>query len=184
MNLKLTATEQDYRIAQLAALAIGIHVLESAFPSPMPGIKPGLANVITLTVYFLYGWRAAAWVSALRVIGGSLILGTFMTPTFMLSLSGALATLLVMGVITLMVRHLGATHHLGMSPVGVAVLAAMGHILGQFLVAWSVFIPHPALLGLLPVLMTAAVFFGLLNGMLGHRLVQGLQNTHDTAVKL
>lgn len=39
---------RDRAIAALAAIAIGIQILEAAIPSPVPGIKPGLANIVTL----------------------------------------------------------------------------------------------------------------------------------------
>jgi len=171
---KVRATVEDVRIAQLAALAIGIHVLESAFPSVLPGIKPGLANVITLTVCFLYGWKAAAWVSVLRVLGGSLLAGTFMTPTFALSVSGALATLLCLGAL----MWLGRGRFLGLGPVGVGVLSALAHMSGQFFVAWALFIPHSALFALLPVLLTAALIFGIINGLVCHYLLKRL-NTDE-----
>ena len=48
MNLSVPTTRQDHRIAWLTALAITIHIAESALPSPLPGIKPGLANVVTI----------------------------------------------------------------------------------------------------------------------------------------
>lgn len=170
-GMKLTATAEDLRIAQLAALAIGIHVLESAFPTLLPGIKPGLANVITLTVCFLYGWKAAVWVSVLRVLGASLLAGTFLTPTFALSVSGAMATLLCIGILL----WLGRGGFLGLSPVGVGVLSALAHMLGQFLVAWALFVPHPALLGLLPVLLSAALLFGIVNGLICYYLLKRLE---------
>ena len=173
-------TAQDMRIAQLAALAIGIHVLESAFPSLLPGIKPGLANVITLTVCFLYGWKAAVWVTVLRVLGGSLVVGTFMTPTFALSVSGAAATLICIGLLLWM----GRGGFLGLSPVGVAVLSALAHMTGQFMVAWALFVPHPAMLTLLPVLLTAALVFGVINGVLSHYLLQRLREKNEPSVSL
>ena len=61
----------DAVIAGFAALAIAVHVIEAAFPTPLPGIKPGLANVITLIVLLRHGAVAAVWVALLRVIGGS-----------------------------------------------------------------------------------------------------------------
>ena len=61
----------------LAALAITIHILESAVPTPLPGIKPGLANVVTVITLALFGWRIAAWVTLLRVLAASLLTGTY-----------------------------------------------------------------------------------------------------------
>ena len=169
MQVDFTPTEEDHRIAKLAALAIGIHVLESAIPSPIPGIKPGLANVITLLTFVLYGWRAAVWVSLLRVVIGSVIVGTFFSPTFMLSLSGACASLVVLVVIA-------GSGGLGLSPIGLSIVAAMAHMAGQFGVAYALFVPHPALLGLLPVLMTAALLFGAVSGVFTCKVLARLRS--------
>ena len=89
MSITVPTTRQDHRIAWLTALAITIHIAESALPSPLPGIKPGLANVVTIVALVQYGWGTAAWVALLRVLIGSLLIGTFLSPTFLLSLAGA-----------------------------------------------------------------------------------------------
>lgn len=158
-TLTFTATREDYRIAWLAALAITIHIAESMLPSPLPGIKPGLANVVTIAALLLYGWRAAVWVSLLRVVVGSILIGTFLTPTFVLSFSGALAAVAIIGLGSLLPGR-------GLGPIGYCLLASMAHIAAQFYVAYRLFIPHEALFGLLPVLMTVGVGFGLASGLL------------------
>ena len=165
---QLEPNRDDYRIAYFAALAIVIHVLESALPSPVPGIKPGFANIITIIVLCVYGWRMAAWVSLLRVIAGSLILGTFLSPTFLMSLSGALVSIGVLGAM----RWLPGA---AFSAVGFSLLAAMGHISGQFVMAYALLIPHPGVWRLYPVLMTVAVILGLINGIISLRIVQRMQ---------
>lgn len=165
----------------MAALAITIHVLESALPTPVPGIKPGLANVITLAAMLLWGWRVAAWISLLRVLVGSLFIGTFLTPTFLLSLSGACCSLMVLGV-----AYISSVKFTAFAPtaVGYGVLAAMAHMLGQFLAAYWLFIPHKALFHLLPVLMTAALIFGLLSGVITARLVSNLLSRDKSVSQL
>lgn len=162
---RIQTTREDHRIAWLAALAISIHVAEAALPSPLPGVKPGLANVITVITLLLFGWRAAAWVSLLRVLAGSLLIGSFLTPTFVLSLTGALSSLAVMGLGLRLPRR-------GLGPVGYSLLAAQAHMAGQFAAAYWLFIPHAALLNLLPVLMTAAVLFGLVSGTIAVAMLQ------------
>jgi heptaprenyl diphosphate synthase len=150
---------EDHLIAGLAALAIAIHILEAAFPSPMPGVKPGLANVITVVVYLRYGFRTAAWVAALRVLVGSLLIGTFLSPTFLLSATGAAVSLLVLGLVGRLGRpYIGA--------VGLSIAAALTHMSGQITVAYLLFIPHPAILSLAPILLTAALVFGLVSGLI------------------
>lgn len=171
--LTFKISEEDTRIARLAALAVTIHIAESALPSPLPGIKPGLANVITLLVLFEFGLRTAAWVSLLRVLVASLILGTFLSPTFLLSLSGALASLLALAI----GRQLPAV-----GPVGLAVLAALAHMAGQLCMAWLVFLPHPALWKLSPVFMGAALVFGVVSGIIAHTVLQQLKT--DSQIEL
>ena len=167
----LTTTRDDHLIAWLTALAITIHIAESALPSPLPGIKPGLANVITIAVLMRYGLRMAVWVALLRVLVGSLLLGTFLSPTFMLSLSGALASTAVLTLGWAMSRRL---RWAALGPVGYSVLAAVAHMAGQFWIAYTLFIPHPGLLHLLPVLMTAAVSFGVVSGIITAAMLEKL----------
>lgn len=167
----LTARTEDFRIAAWTALAISIHVLESAVPMLLPGMKPGLANVIVVAVLVCYGWRAAAWVSLLRVLVGSLLIGTFLTPTFLLSLSGALASIAALYLAWRLGRWVPGW---APGPLGYSVLAAMAHMAGQFFVAYALLIPHPALLKLLPVLMTLALAFGIMSGLIAAAMVRSI----------
>ena len=162
--MQLTATRDDHRIAWLTALAVAIHILEAALPSPLPGIKPGLANVVVIAVLLRLGWGTAAWVSLLRVLVSGLLLGTFLSPTFMLSLAGAVASVAILWAAT---RVGGA-----FGPIGLSVLAALAHMSGQFALAYALFIPHPGLLHLLPVLLTVALLFGTLSGILARILLR------------
>lgn len=159
----IKTTREDYLIAGLAALAISIHIAESALPAPLPGVKPGLANVITLLVLCRFGWRAAAWVSLLRVLVGSILMGSFLSPTFFLSASGALASILALGVLYAFSRYLPGSR---IGPLGLGLVAAMAHMSGQFWLAYALFVPHQGILSLYPPLMTLAAALGLLGGVL------------------
>ncbi|MCW9024847.1 MAG: Gx transporter family protein [Gammaproteobacteria bacterium] len=163
--MTLKSTPEDHRIAWLTALAISIHVLESGLPSPIPGLKPGLANIITITVLCQFGWRTAAWVSMLRVLVGSLILGTFLSPTFMMSLAGATASILLLGLGSKLPGR-------GFGPIGYSLLAAISHISAQFVTAYMLFIPHPGLWRLFPILLTFAVVLGIVNGIISQLLLK------------
>lgn len=175
MQLRLNASVEDYRVAKLAALAIGIHVLETAIPSPIPGVKPGLANIVTLLVFALYGLRFAAWVSLLRVFVGSLIIGTFLSPTFLLSLSGAIASLAVLYIYSRLSFS-------GLSVFGLAILMAFAHMSAQMIMVYWFFIPHDALFALSPVFMTAALFFGAMNGYIAVKITSRFnQNAYSTS---
>lgn len=163
----MTRLITDRQIALYAALAISVHLLEAGLPTPLPGVKPGLANVVTLVVLLRHGLRAAAWVSALRVVGGSLLLGTFLGPTFLLSAAGALGALLA----------LAGAHALGhrvLGPVGYAVPAAIAHMGAQLTVAYALFIPHPGLWQLAPVLLAVATAGGVATGIIAAAIVDRL----------
>ena len=95
-QLKIHTTQDDHRVAKLAALAIGLHLIEAVVPSPLPGVKPGIANIVTLYVLYRFDFATAAWVSLLRVFASSLLFGNFLSPTFVLSLSGALMSLVAL----------------------------------------------------------------------------------------
>jgi heptaprenyl diphosphate synthase len=173
-QLQLTTTRKDHRIALLAALAITIHIIESAFPSPMPGIKPGLANVITLMAFMLYGSKIAVQVSLLRVVISSLLLGTFLSPTFLLSLSGALLSLSSL-ILTRLFFYWHPQHQPG--TIGYAIIASVSHMSGQFLVAWYFFIPHTALFKLFPIFITFAVLLGFVSGIISQLLLNRIRNS-------
>lgn len=161
----------DTLLGWLAALAVCVHVLEAGLPSPLPGIKPGLANVVTLVVLGRYGFRAALWVAVLRVLVGSLAIGTFLTPTFVLSAAGAAASL---GALGLGVAWSRSAPALKLSPIGLGVLAALSHVSAQFVTAWALFLPHPGLWTLLPMLLLAGLVTGLVTGWLAAVLLKAL----------
>ena len=164
----LTALRRDTHLAWLAAFAVALHLLEAALPPLVPGIKPGLANVITVAALCLWGWRTAAAVTLLRVLVAAIFLGTLLSPAFWLSLGGAVAALAALG--------LGAAlPGRGLGPVGYSVVAALAHIGGQLGVAYALFIQHAGLLVLAPVLAVGAAATGTLNGLAAYLLVREWQ---------
>lgn len=163
-TIELPVGDDDKRIARYAAAAIALSVAEAALPSPLPGIKPGLANIIVLVVLARHGWRDAAWVSLLRVVAGSLAIGQFLAPGFFLALAGALCSLAMLALAQgLPARWFG--------PVTASVLAAFAHIGGQILVARAWLVPHDGVFFLVPMFAAAALFFGTINGLIAARLL-------------
>lgn len=163
--MQIQTTIDDHRIAKLAAFAIALHMVEALLPSPLPGVKPGIANIVTLYVLLRYDFATAAWVSILRVFASSLLLGQFLSPTFALSLSGAVLSLALLGAAAhLPRRYFGA--------VTLSILAAFAHIGGQLLLVRLWLIPHASVGYLIPVFALAALFFGLINGLITEKLIR------------
>lgn len=164
---KLAAVRRRVFLGLFTALAVALHTLEALWPAPAPWFRLGLANILTLVALFLYGGRAAWTVSLARVALGSLLLGRLFTPGFWLALGGAvLATALMTAAHRLAPRRLG--------PIGISVLGAAGHALGQMLVAALVLIRHPGLWQLFPLLLLVAVVAGLLTGWAAAVLLERL----------
>ena len=162
---ELTVTAEDRRVAWLATAAVALSLVDAAIPSPLPGVKPGLANIVTLVVLARWGWREAVWVALLRVIVGSLVLGQFLAPGFFLSLAGGLASLVALGVAVHLPRRV-------FGPVSHSVLAAFAHFAGQLVVARIWLVPHDGVFYLVPVFALAATVFGLVNGLVAARLME------------
>ena len=164
-RLIIKTTSHDHHIAKLTALAISLHVLEAVFPSPLPGVKPGIANIVTLYVLAEYGFTTAAWVSLLRVFASSLLLGHFLSPTFVLSLSGSVFSLVAL----FFAQYLPKKYF---SIITLSILAAFAHIAGQLIVVRLWLIPHAGVAYLIPVFAMAALLFGIINGLITFKLIQ------------
>jgi heptaprenyl diphosphate synthase len=167
-TIKIQTTAEDHHIAKLTALAIGLHIIEAVIPSPLPGVKPGIANIVTLYVLYKYDFATAAWVSLLRVFASSLLLGHFLSPTFVLSLSGSLLSLSTL----FFAQHLPKKYF---SAISLSIFAAFAHIAGQLIVVRLWLIPHTGIIYLVPIFCTAALVFGCINGLITAKLLSQTQ---------
>lgn len=171
-SIQFKITLADRQIAGLTALAIGLHMIEASFPSPLPGVKPGIANIVVLFVLYRFGFATAASVSLLRVFASGLLFGQLFTPTFFLSLAGAIASLGVLWLAQALPRK-------AFSAVSVSVLAAMAHIFGQVCLVRLWLIPVPQAWLLLSPLWLTALLFGISNGLMIQALLNQLAPPHQ-----
>ena len=72
----------------MLAIAIVVGYVESFIPIPVPGVKLGLANVVILLLLYEDNIVDAFIVLILRIFLTGFILGTFLTPTWYMSLAG------------------------------------------------------------------------------------------------
>lgn len=159
-TISLKTRADDIAVARLAAVAIALTCIENAMPSPIPGVKPGLANIVTLLVLYRFGWNIAAQVSVLRIMAASLLFGSFLSPGFILSLGGGLASLATLWLVD---RALPRSLF---GPISASVCAAFTHIAAQLAIVYGWLIPHSGVFALVPLFATAALVTGIANGLL------------------
>lgn len=154
--------------AVLAAVALTIFVAESQIPPvvPMPGVKLGLANIVTLVAMVLLGRRDALVVLAVRLILGAAFTGGF--SAFMFSAVGGLFAYIVMAALV------------GVFPEKmlwvVSVLAALAHNAGQILVA--VFVTGtPGIAVYILILAASGVVTGAFTGLAGMFLIRAVRKS-------
>jgi heptaprenyl diphosphate synthase len=167
-------SRDNYRIALLSAYALALHAFESLIPMPIPWMRIGLANIISLTTLVLFGFRAAIMVTLIRVMVASLFTGSFLGPGFILSLGGGLSGVIAMGTVSYLSRGL-------FGPVGLSLVGALLHNLTQLFLAYALFIQkkEPVLI-ITPVLMLIGTVSGLVNGLISDLLIRNLKNSEVT----
>ena len=161
----INITDRDHQIAKLSAIAVALSLIEFFFPSPIPGVKPGIANIIILYTIFKFDLRMGIWVSIIRVFVTSIILGSFLSPTFFLSLSGALFSLLSL----IIFKNLSPKYF---SLISFSLIASLAHIIGQFVMVRFWIIPHNGIFYLLPIFIVSAFLFGLVTALVTNKLLQ------------
>lgn len=144
------------RLALFAALALAIYGIESLIPPivPIPGIKPGLANIITLIVLKNYSGRDALLVLITRIIISSLLFGQMMSLLY--SLAGGILCLFIM----LLLNCLFDGHFIFIT----SAAGAVSHNIGQLAVA--VFITRTiGVWSYLPFLILSGMITGFFTGL-------------------
>lgn len=143
--------------AVLTALGIALHIFEASIPLPavVPGAKLGLSNIVTLIALVLISPAAAAGVSGLRSVLGTILAGNVSALPY--SFAGAAAAWAVMSVC-----HRFFYGRLSLA--GISILGAAAHSSAQILVA-SLILKNSAVMTYLPILMFLSALTGLFTGI-------------------
>ncbi|MEW6066833.1 MAG: Gx transporter family protein [Nitrospirota bacterium] len=166
-------SQDKYRIALLSAYALALHGFENLLPMPIPWLKLGLANIITLTALFLYGIRAAIMVTLIRVILGSIFTGTFLGPAFILSLGGGVTSTFAMGIVMSVTPRL-------FSMIGLSLIGALFHNITQLFLAYFLFIQRvEAILLISPVIVFFGTLTGTVNGIVSNIIIRNLKKNGE-----
>ena len=152
----MSKAKQISLCAVLIALALALSYTERFIPLqlivPLPGIKLGLANIVTLVALYLFKTKYAYMILVPRCILGAIFGGGITGLAF--SLCG--------GVLALAAMSLARKSPM-FSVYGVSILGAAAHNIGQILA--SMVLMNSVYIGsYLPYLLVVAVFTGLLTG--------------------
>jgi len=144
----------------MLVLALILSYVEAILPLelvlPFPGFKLGLANIVITVILWRVSFVDAAVISAIRVLIMGLLFGT--PVSMMFSFGGALLSFVTLVIL----RELGGRVF---SFVGISVLSAVAHNLGQLICAGVLF-GTAAVMSYFPVLLLASAIFGTVSGLL------------------
>ena len=148
----------------LIAAAVVIGILESFIPSfGIPGIKLGLANIVILVSLYELGPKEAAVISLLRVYLAALLKGSILSMGFLMSLSGAVLSYLVMLIFYLFIKKF--------SIVGVSVIGALFHSLGQILIA-MLYLSTTSMIYYFPFIGVSSLITGIIVGFVSLAIIK------------
>lgn len=161
------------RLAVLTALALALSAIERLIPVPVavPGVKLGLANLVTVLALYLLGAREALTISALRVVLAGFLFGSF--SSLLYALSGALLSFGAMALL----KKTGA-----FSVIGVSVAGGVFHNVAQITIA-ALIVKTLELSYYLPVLMLSGIITGLFIGIVANLLIGRLRTVPGLADK-
>ncbi len=147
------------------ALAMVLSYLESLVPISfaIPGIKLGLANIVTIIALVKLGLKPALIISIGRVLLSGILFGN--PATIMYSMAGALLSITVMFIVRKL-KLLAIT--------GTSVCGAVAHNLGQLIVA-AVVIENTKIFYYMAVLSISGIIAGILIGILAGIIIKNIR---------
>ena len=166
--MKLT-TKQLTLCGILTTLALALSVAENQIPLslviPLPGIKLGLANIVTMFALSVLGPAQAMLILIARCLLGAIFAGNMNALLF--SLMGGISAMLMMILLSRMKK---------LSVYGVSIGGAAAHNCGQIAAA-VISLGNTAPLYYLPMLLGVSLFSGALTGLIAACLFRALAHT-------
>ncbi|MGI6621804.1 MAG: Gx transporter family protein [Clostridiaceae bacterium] len=159
--------------SMLISLAVVLSYAERFIPLdiiiPLPGIKLGFANIVTMFALFFLGIPSAVTVTVLRCVLASLLFGGM--SSLLYSLSGAFLALAVMILLKLGYNRI-------FSLLGISMGGAAAHNTGQIIMA-SLMMKNTAIFSYLPFLLLAGLGTGLLTAIITVNLFRIIEKTNS-----
>jgi heptaprenyl diphosphate synthase len=167
-------TKKLTTLGLLSAIALTIFMVEAQIPPvvPLPGVKLGLANIVTVFAVFALGAKEGIAVLFVRVFLGAVFAGNF--STILYSAAGGAAAIGV----TILLKTILNSDQLWVA----GSLGAVAHSIGQM--AMAILISQtPGLAVYLPVMIAISIVTGLFTGLCAQFLVNRGGNLWKTILK-
>ncbi len=161
-------------MALLCAIALTIFMVEAQIPAlvPLPGIKMGLSNIVTVFAVFVMGPLEAAVILFGRIFLGAVFAGNFSTIFY--SAAGGFCAIGV----TVLLRKILTKKQMWVA----GCLGAVAHSIGQM--AMAVLITGtPGLLVYLPIMIVCSIITGLFTGLCAQVLADRGKNIWKTVFR-
>ncbi len=160
----------------LISVALVLSFMERFIPLnllvPLPGVKLGLANIVTMFALFYLGVPSAITITVLRCVMASLLFGGM--SSLLYSLSGAFLALIVMIILKLGYGKV-------FSLIGISMGGAAAHNTGQIIMA-SIMLKNTVVFAYLPVLLFTGLVTGLLTAIISVNLFTIFEKTDSVKV--
>jgi heptaprenyl diphosphate synthase len=142
-------------LSMLLAISIVLAIVETFLPPiPVPGVKLGLANVVTLIILVIFNRKDAFIVLMIRIVLVALLRGNIFNISFFLSLSGGIMAYILM-ILSYKFKYF--------SLIGVSISGAFGHSLGQIIMAIFL-LSTPSLIYYFPYILLLSIGTGVVTG--------------------
>lgn len=147
-------------LSVLTAIALIVNIIESMVPIiPGTAFKIGFANIIVLIVFYIYGYKEGIIIGLMRIFIAGLLSQTGFGPTFMLSVTGGLFSILTLALFKAFKVF---------SITAVSTISSFMHVVGQVIAA-TFLIPDAIFYA--PIMLALSIPAGILTGILATRLL-------------
>ncbi|NVM04632.1 MAG: Gx transporter family protein [Candidatus Helarchaeota archaeon] len=149
--------EKIIKLSLLISIGLVLFIVESFIPFPIPWLKLGIANIVSIIALYIYGIKDAFIVAFFRVVIGSLIRGMLFNPIFFVAIGSNIMAILVMGFVKSSFSRFFST-------VGVSIWGAFAYNITQIVIYYFLIIKRPEIFNLLPFFMIVTPITGFITG--------------------
>ena len=166
----MTNTKRLAYLSLMVSQALVLSIIEAWVPMPtamVPGIKLGLANIITLIVIIFFGSKEAILVVTVRCILASFFGGGIII--FLFSITGGLLSTVIMAVLY---KKLSKVFGI----LGISVAGSISHNIGQLTMA-SLIMKELSVMTYLPILLISGIIMGCFVGLCSAFISKAIKKT-------